>query len=92
MPQIMKVFGNMVLSAAILALLLLACAEGHVSVVNLLVEQSDRMIDITAKDWHGMNGFMYACYGKSLLYFLLEKRAIFTMNLKILLLIRYLLT
>ena len=44
-----------------------ACAEGHIGVVNLLLEQPDGIIDITAKNFEGKNGFMLACYGKSIL-------------------------
>ena len=44
----------------------LACRQGHIGVVNLLLEQPSGVIDITAKDNHGENGFMRACYSMSI--------------------------
>ena len=44
-----------------------ACEKGHIGVVSLLLEQPDGIIDITAKDNEGKNGFMKACESKSIL-------------------------
>ena len=50
-----------------------ACREGHIGVVNLLLEQPNGIIDVTAKDKYGENGFMNACKSKYKLPNLFER-------------------
>ena len=41
----------------------IACQYGQLAVVNLFLEQPERVIDITAKTREGNNGFIFACRG-----------------------------
>ena len=54
---------------------ILACWKGQIDVVNLLLEQPSRTIDITATTIRGNNGYMSACLGMSdFIIFLIEKQ------------------
>ena len=44
----------------------IACQYGQLAIVNLFLEEPTNVIDITAKNYVGNNGFILACRGKVL--------------------------